>query len=153
MSTDRGFTGNAVMRCASESFASRFAVTHNGDMYMSAELIATLSAFITLGIGMFAGFAWVLHRMDAKFDSLDHKIDGVGAGLTTRIDDKTDSLEAKLMTRIDDKTDSLEAKLMTRIDQVDTKLSTRIDSVQSELVEVKIAIARIEPPRHLIAAR
>ncbi|REJ08070.1 response regulator [Microbacterium bovistercoris] len=121
-------------------------------MYMSAELIATLSAFITLGVGMFAGFAWMLHRMD----TLEGK-------LTARIDEKTDGLDTKLGARIDaldTKLDSVDNRLGARIDAleakldaVDGRLSARIESVQSELVEVKIAIARIEPPRHLIVAR
>ena len=41
----------------------------------AAELIATLGSFITLGIGMLAGFAWMVRRIDAvapvSFDERD----------------------------------------------------------------------------------
>lgn len=41
-----------------------------------------------------------------------------------------------------------------RFDGVESRLTERIVGVERELVEVKIAIARIEgPPRHLIQAR
>lgn len=93
-------------------------------MYMSAELIATLSAFITLGIGMFAGFAWMIHRFDHRLESA----------------------ETKLGTRID----AIENQLSTRIDAVEAQLA----NVKDEVIEVKIAVARIEgPPRHLMTAR
>lgn len=59
-------------------------------MYMSAELIATLSCFLTLGISMFAGFAWVVRRIDAGDarveDKLSARIDGLDAKLSARID-------------------------------------------------------------------
>ncbi|MEJ1088230.1 hypothetical protein WDU99_07875 [Microbacterium sp. Mu-80] len=55
-------------------------------MYMSAELIAILSCFATLGIGMFAGFAWAVRRSDSSIERLDTKlstrIDAVGAEVT-----------------------------------------------------------------------
>lgn len=60
---------------------------------MSAELIATLSAFITLGIGMFAGFAWMVRRLDRVDDRLGTRID--------KLDTRIDTLENKLGERID----------------------------------------------------
>lgn len=38
---------------------------------MSAELIAIVAAFVTLGIAMFAGFGWMIHRMDLRIDAVD----------------------------------------------------------------------------------
>lgn len=50
--------------------------------------------------------------------------------------------------------DGVERKLGSRIDGVENNLGSRIDKVADELVEVKVAIARIEgPPRHLVSAR
>ena len=50
--------------------------------------------------------------------------------------------------------DGVEQKLGDRIDGVEQKLGERIGGVERELVEVKIAIARIEgPPRHLTPIR
>ncbi|WP_261393558.1 hypothetical protein [Microbacterium esteraromaticum] len=51
-------------------------------MYVSAEIIATLSSFITLGIGIFALAAWMVRRID-------------------RLENKVDALEDKLGARID----------------------------------------------------
>lgn len=50
--------------------------------------------------------------------------------------------------------DGVEDRLGARIDGVEEKLGARIDKVNDELVEVKVAIARIEgPPRHLVSSR
>ena len=55
-----------------------------------------------------------------------------------------------LITRSDRQFD----RLGSRIDGVERGLGSRIDGVERELVEIKIAVARIEgPPRHLITAR
>ncbi len=106
---------------------------------MSAELIAIVSAFAVLGVGMFAGFGWIVRRMDALEDKLTSRTDALEDKLTSR----TDALEDKLTSRTD-----------ARIDALDEKLSNRLDAVKDELTEVKVAIARIEgPPRHLIPAR
>ena len=55
-------------------------------MYMSAELIATLSSFITLGIGMLGALAWLVRRIDAIEDRLGAKIDAGDEKLGARID-------------------------------------------------------------------
>lgn len=50
---------------------------------MTAEvLVIVISAagiLIALGSGLFAGFAWVLRRMDDRFDKVDVKFDKVHA--------------------------------------------------------------------------
>jgi len=104
-------------------------------VYMSVELIGVVvtafAVLVTLGSGMFAGFAWVVRR-----------IDGVEGKLSARID----RVEEKLSARID----RVEETLSARLDG----LSTRIDGVDAELTEVKIGIARLEGPRpHLIVGR
>lgn len=44
--------------------------------------------------------------------------------------------------------------IITRIDSVEKRLGNRMDRLEHELVEVKIAVARIEGPRpHLITPR
>ena len=91
---------------------------------MSAELIATLSCFLTLGIGMFAGFAWVVRRMDAGDERLEQK-------LTARLD----AVEAKTEARFD-------------------AMNLRIDALGRDLTDVKVSVARIEgTPRHLQLAK
>lgn len=62
---------------------------------MSAEMIMTLSAFITLGIGMAAGFAWTVRRIDTSADSvrsdLGARIDKVDSRID-KVDDRLESL-------------------------------------------------------------
>ena len=80
----------------------------------------------------FAGaFGWMIHRMDAG--NADVKAE-LKADLGSRID------------RLDARIDGLDM----RID----KLGTRVDNLAGELVELKVAVARIEgTPRHLITGR
>lgn len=40
-----------------------------------AVIITGASLLVTVVGGMFAGFAWVLRRMDERFDRMDHKFD------------------------------------------------------------------------------
>jgi len=118
----------------------------NMKVTMSVETIAIVisaAALLLTSFGMFlGGLAWIVRRMDAQFERMNERIDDVELRLGRRIDE----VEAKLSLRIDD----LEAKLSKRIDAVETKLSLRIDQVGAEVVDVKIAVARLEgPPRHL----
>ncbi|MFJ4166240.1 hypothetical protein ACIPY5_11845 [Microbacterium sp. NPDC089698] len=79
-------------------------------MYMSTDTLALigsgLGGLLTLGIAMFAGFAWVIRRID-----------------------------------------TVEQKLGARIDRVEQNQAEFRTSVEHELTEVKVAIARIEGPR------
>lgn len=88
---------------------------------MSADtlsLIASgLGGLLTIGIAMFAGFAWVVRRVD--------------------------SVEQRLGGRVD----SVEQRLGSRIDAVERDLGEFRSTVEHEFTEVKIAIARIEGPR------
>ncbi|WP_159498980.1 hypothetical protein [Microbacterium sp. 18062] len=91
---------------------------------MSVDTIAIVISTATMLLGFFGAFGWMIRRSDAQHDRLGGRIDTV------------------------------EAKLVARIGEVETKLGARIDGVERELVEVKIAVARIEgPPRHLLSAR
>lgn len=53
---------------------------------MSVELlgvvIAAFTVLVTLGIGMFVGFAWIVRRIDRVDDKLSARIDGVEVGLS-----------------------------------------------------------------------
>ncbi|WP_159574599.1 hypothetical protein [Microbacterium sp. 8M] len=60
---------------------------------MSVELvgvvIAASAVLVTLGIGLFAGFAWVVRRIDRVEDKLSARFDGVSArfdGVSARFD-------------------------------------------------------------------
>ena len=116
---------------------------------MSAEtlaiVISAIGVVLTLGVGLFAGFAWIVRRMDAMESRLCERMDAGDRLLSDRID----ALDARLTARID----AVEEKLTARIDAVEEKLTARIDALAGEVTEVKIAIARLEgPPRHLVRA-
>ena len=86
-------------------------------------VISAIGIVLTLGASLFAGFAWMVRRIDA--------------------------VDTKLTTRIN----AVDEKLTARIDAVDEKLTARIDALADEVTGVKIAIARLEgPPRHLVTA-
>src|SRR6266540_3830890 len=84
-----------------------------------------------------------LHAIRADIRSLDQKIDGVDAKLTTKID----GLDVRLTTKIDaldQKIDGLDARLTTKIDalgdkvdDLDVRLTTKIDSLRTETVSLK----------------
>ncbi|WP_223622719.1 apolipoprotein A1/A4/E family protein [Microbacterium sp. EST19A] len=112
-------------------------------------VLSAVGIVLTLGASLFTGFTWVVRHVDDRIYAVEEKlttrIDAVEEKLTTRID----AVEEKLTTRID----AVEERLTTRIDAVDLKLATRIDSLAVEVVDVKIAIARLEgPPRQLATA-
>ena len=74
-----------------------------------------------------------LHAIRADMRSLDQKIDGVDAKLTT----KMDGLDARLTTKID--------ALGDKVDDVDVRLTTKIDSLRTELVaEIRRVDVRID---------
>lgn len=91
---------------------------------MVALIITTASLLATLGGGLFAGFAWMLRRMDEKF-----------AQAQVSADERFLQAEANVNARFD--------KVDERFDRMDE----RINRVQAELTEVKIAVARLEGPR------
>ena len=99
---------------------------------MSTDTLAVIGSgvggLLTLGIAMFAGFAWVIRRMDA----MEHR-------LIVRMDSGDQ--------RLDEKIDAVEHKLSQKIDAVDQRLSQKIDALEHGFTEVKIAVARIEGPR------
>ena len=106
---------------------------------MSTDTLALigsgLGGLLALGVAMFAGFAWVIRRIDTVEQKLDAKVD---------------SLEQRLDTKID----SFERKLGARIDRVEQNQAEFRTSVEHEFTEVKVAIARIEGPRpRLIVGR
>ncbi|MGP6176001.1 hypothetical protein ACTU6U_01700 [Microbacterium sp. A196] len=91
---------------------------------MSVEMITVLIGIVSILLAFAGAFGWMVHRMDLLENRLEHKL---GA--------RIDGLDGK-------------------ISALDEKLSARIDRVADELVEVKIAIARVEgPPRHLLPVR
>jgi len=106
---------------------------------MSVEMITMLIGIVSILLALAGAFGWMIHRMDV----LENRLEGK---LGARIDAGDERLGARI--------DAGDERLGARIDALDEKLGARIDKVADELVEVKIALARVEgPPRHLITAR
>ncbi|WP_136025505.1 hypothetical protein [Microbacterium sp. K21] len=91
-------------------------------------ILSAIGIVLTLGTSLFAAGAWMIRRIDDRFDTVEQK-------LTGRID-------------------AVDEKLSARIDAVSETLSARIDAVATDVTDLKISVARLEgPPRHLLAAR
>ncbi|MBY6060291.1 response regulator [Microbacterium esteraromaticum] len=104
-------------------------------MYMSTETITILIGIASLLLALAGGFGWMVHRMDRIGAELNGRMDRMGAELNGRMD-------------------RMGAELNGRMDRMSAELNGRMDRMSDELVEVKIAIARVEgPPRHLLTGR
>jgi len=57
-------------------------------MNMNVDWIQTLTIIGSIIIPMMAGFGWLIHRMDAKFDKMGERLD--------KIDDRMNSMENRL---------------------------------------------------------
>ena len=86
---------------------------------MSAEVLSMVlvaaGVLITLGGGLFAGLAWLLRRMDERFDTVDRRFE--------KVDQRFD-----------------------KVDERFDKIDERMNLLQSELNDVKVAVARFEGP-------
>lgn len=91
---------------------------------MSVETITIVISAAGLALSLAASFAWLIRRADAQLDRFGTQLDARFTRLENRFDERFAQFDA------------------------------RFAQVERELVEVKIAVARIEgPPRHLITAR
>ncbi len=119
-------------------------------MYVSVETIATIISGLALLVSFFAAFGWLIHRTDSRIDAAEGKLGTRIDAAETKLEARIDDVETKLEGRIN----ALETKLEGRIDALDTKLEARTNALAHEVVEVKIAVARLEgPPRRLLPAR
>ena len=124
-----------VPRNRRESVEFGVGPSQNGGVHVSVETLTTIIGIVGVLASFGSAFVWLLRRMDARFDQFDAKLD-------TRID----GVETRLTERID----GVETRLTERIDSVETRLT----AVEHGLVDVKIAIARLEgPPPRLLTAR
>ncbi|WP_270410833.1 response regulator [Microbacterium maritypicum] len=97
-------------------------------MYVSVEVITMLATAVTLLVAIISGFGWMINRMDARF--------------------------AEVVATFNARFETQDAKFDARFEAQDAKLDARFDRIEQEIVEVKIAIARLEGPTpRLIAAR
>ncbi|EYT60711.1 hypothetical protein [Microbacterium sp. UCD-TDU] len=108
-------------------------------MYVSVEVITMLATAVTLLVAIISGFGWMINRMDARF-----------AEVVARFDARFEAQDAKLGARFE----AQDARFGARFEAQDAKFGARFDRIEQEIVEVKIAIARLEGPApRLIAAR
>jgi len=93
-------------------------------MYVSIEVLTTIGSFTGLLVAIVAGFGWTIRRSDAQLQQLGDRLDG-----------RIDRLEERLDARID-------------------RLGERFDVLTHEVIEIKIAVARLEGPLpRLVPAR
>lgn len=98
---------------------------------MSAEMVTTIVGFSTILVTFLSLCVYTVHRMDKAADRLCARIDGVNGDPGAQPRGVRDDLN------------------VTRND-----LGARIDKVADELVEVKIAVARVEgQQRHPFTGR
>jgi hypothetical protein len=97
-------------------------------MWVSSETIVTLVTVAGFGVTLLAailgGFAWMVRRMDAQGRELGARIDAQGARI-----------------------DAQGVSLGERIDAQGERIDLRLTAVEREIVELKVAVARIEGPR------
>ncbi|WP_206476894.1 hypothetical protein [Microbacterium sp. KRD172] len=104
-------------------------------MYISPEAITTIVGTVTVIFAILGGCVWFDHRIGNVERNPGTRMKGVNANIDARLDDFQDKSGA-------------------RVDGVERNLGARIDKVADELVEVKVAIARIEgQPRHHVSTR
>ena len=119
---------------------------------MSAETITVvLSAIgivVTFGAGMFSLGAWILRRLDAFRVELKTDVTELRTELKTDIAEVRTEV-AGLRTEL--KGDIAELRIELKGDT--TEVRTEVAGLRTDVVELKIAVARIEPPRHLVVAR
>src|SRR5699024_9709982 len=110
---------------------------HNGGMYVSAEVISIIFAaagvLITLGGGFFAGLAWLLRRMDERFDKVDVRFDKVDVRFD-KVDERFDRVYERFH-KADERFD--------KVDERVNKMDERIGQLQAELNDVKGAVGRL----------
>ncbi|MEN2740573.1 response regulator [Microbacterium sp. X-17] len=73
---------------------------------MSPEVLTMIGLGATLLVSTLGGFAWVIARMDARFERVD-----------------------------------------ARFERLEQNANVRFERLEGELVEIKVAIARVEGPR------
>lgn len=120
--------------------------SQNGGVYVSVETLTTIIGVVGVLASFASAFAWLIRRMDARLDQFDARLDARIDGVEARLDARIDGVETRLIERID----GVETRLTERIDGVETRLT----QVEQGLVEVKIAVARLEgPPPRLAPVR
>lgn len=111
-------------------------------MYVSIEVLTTIGSFTGLLVAIVAGFGWTIRRSDAQLQQLGDRLDGRIDQLGDRLDGRIDQLDGRI--------DRLEERLDARID----RLEERFDVLTHEVIEIKIAVARLEGPLpRLVPAR
>lgn len=114
----------------------------NGDVYVSIEMLAILLAAASLVValcgGLFAGFAWMLRRMDERFAQAEVSINERFAQTEVSVNDRFNTIDERFAA-VD--------KRFNKIDENFDWVHQGMDDLRSELTEVKISVARLEGPR------
>jgi hypothetical protein len=103
-------------------------------VYVTPEIWATIIAGASLLVTLLGGFVRIIHRSDQKF-----------ATLIAAVDSK--------VTKLDKKHDDSFGRLDAKIDAAVDKLEKKIDVIAGDVVELKVAVARLEGPNPRLIAR
>ncbi len=138
---------------------------------MSAEMITTIVGVVSLLLAFAGSFGWMIHRTDAQFADVRREMrDGFAdvrremrdgfAGAHDEMRDETAGVRGELRDEIAGVRGEIAgvrgefAGVRGEIAETRRELGARMDKMNDELVELKIAVARVEgPPRHLITGR
>ena len=108
----------------------------NGDVYMSVEvlaiIIAAASLLVTLGGGLFAGFAWMLRRMDERFAQAEANVVERVVQSEANVGERFAQAEGHVSQRFT-QTDVILNERFNRIDKNFDRVDTRFDRLNEEL--------------------
>lgn len=112
-------------------------------------MLIALFAFVVTVLGGVGGMlSHLMKRIDARFEHVDARFERVDARFDLvdarfdRIDARLDRMDARF-DRMDERFDRMDS----RFDRADERVGGGLTSVEHELGEVKIAVARLEGPR------
>lgn len=115
----------------------------NGDVYMSVEvlaiIIATASLLVTLGGGLFAGFAWMLRRMDERFAQADAYVNERFAQAEANVVERVVQSEANVGERFA----QAEGHVSQRFTQTDVILNERFNKIDKNFDRVDTRFDRL----------
>lgn len=117
---------------------------------MSIELVTMMVTVASTLLGLAAGFGWMITRMDARFESSEQRMDA----RFERAELQTDARFTRFEQRMDARFERAEQRMDARFERSEQRADSRFDRLETDMGEVKTAIARLEGPTpHLLLSR
>ncbi|WP_314094835.1 response regulator [Microbacterium foliorum] len=119
-------------------------------MTVSIELVTMIVTVASTLLGLAAGFGWMITRTDARFESFEQWMDA----RFERAEQRTNALLESFEQRMDARFERAERRMDARFEKSEQRADARFDRLETDIGEVKIAIARLEGPTpHLLVTR